>query len=104
MSGLIVSFAWWKTEPLGLRRRDHGLPPQIERVALRKLTQLHRIRKKDLPPDSVHVERTGGGTAGIGSRESVLECGAEHRFPSCPRRGMDASAEQTRACGRIWDW
>ena len=41
---MIASFACRKTERLWQRRRDHGLPPQIERVALRKLTQLHRSR------------------------------------------------------------
>jgi hypothetical protein len=50
---VIVSFACRKTERLWSRRRDHGLPPQIERVALRKLTQLHRsreLRDLRLPP------------------------------------------------------
>jgi proteic killer suppression protein len=50
---VIVSFACRKTERLWERRRDHGLPPQIERVALRKLTQLHRsreLRDMRLPP------------------------------------------------------
>lgn len=50
---MIVSFACRKTERLWERRRDHGLPPQIERVALRKLTQLHRsreLRDMRLPP------------------------------------------------------
>jgi proteic killer suppression protein len=41
---VIVSFACDKTERLWRRRRDHGLPPQIERVALRKLTQIDRSR------------------------------------------------------------
>jgi toxin HigB-1 len=42
---VIVSFACRKTERLWRRQSDHGLPPQIERVALRKLTQLHRSRE-----------------------------------------------------------
>ncbi len=42
---MIVSFACPKTERLWQRQSDHGLPPQIERVALRKLTQLHRSRE-----------------------------------------------------------
>ena len=41
---MIASFACKKTERLWQRRRDHGLPPDIERAALRKLTQLHRSR------------------------------------------------------------
>jgi proteic killer suppression protein len=50
---VIVSFACRKTERLWRRRRDHGLSPAIERVALRKLTQLDRSRElRDLqvPP------------------------------------------------------
>ena len=50
---MIASFACRKTERLWQRRRDHGLPPQIERVALRKLTQLDRsreLRDLQLPP------------------------------------------------------
>ncbi len=50
---MIASFACRKTERLWQRRRDHGLPLQIERVALRKLTQLDRSRElRDLmlPP------------------------------------------------------
>ena len=39
---MIVSFACRKTERLWQRQSGHGLPPQIERVALRKLTQLDR--------------------------------------------------------------
>ena len=39
---MIVSFACRKTERLWQRQGGHGLPPQIERVALRKLTQLDR--------------------------------------------------------------
>jgi toxin HigB-1 len=42
---VIVTFACRKTERLWRRRSDHGLPPQIERVALRKLTQLDRSRE-----------------------------------------------------------
>ena len=37
---MIVSFACRKTERLWQRLGAHGLPPQIERVALRKLRQL----------------------------------------------------------------
>ena len=50
---MIASFACRKTERLWQRRRDHGLPGQIERVALRKLTQLDRsreLRDLQLPP------------------------------------------------------
>ena len=50
---MIASFACGKTERLWQRRSDHGLPPQIERAALRKLTQLHRsreLRDLALPP------------------------------------------------------
>ena len=50
---MIVSFACRKTERLWQRRRDHGLPLQIECVALRKLTQLDRsreLRDLQLPP------------------------------------------------------
>jgi len=42
---VIANFACRKTERLWQRRRDHGLPPQIERAALRKLTQLDRSRE-----------------------------------------------------------
>ena len=55
---MIASFACRKTERLWQRRRDHGLPPQIERVALRKLTQLDRsreLRDLRLPPGN-HLE------------------------------------------------
>jgi proteic killer suppression protein len=48
------------------RRRDHGLPPQIERVALRKPTQLDRsreLRDLRLPPgnhlEALKSDRTG---------------------------------------------
>jgi proteic killer suppression protein len=50
---VIANFACRKTERLWERRSDHRLPPQIERVALRKLTQLDRSRElRDLrvPP------------------------------------------------------
>ena len=50
---MIASFGCRKTELLWLRKSNHGLPPQIERVALRKLTQLHRsrfLRDLMLPP------------------------------------------------------
>jgi len=50
---VIASFACRKTERLWQRRRDHGLAGQIERVALRKLTQLDRsreLRDLQLPP------------------------------------------------------
>ncbi len=63
---MIASFACRKTERLWLRRRDHGLPPQIERVALRKLTQLHRsreLRDLALPPGN-HLETLKGDRAG----------------------------------------
>lgn len=63
---MIASFACRKTERLWQRRRDHGLPPQIERVALRKLTQLHRSRElRDLmlPPGN-HLEALKGGRTG----------------------------------------
>jgi toxin HigB-1 len=52
---VIVSFACRKTERLWLRQSDHGLPPQIERVALRKLAQLDRSRELldlRLPPSN----------------------------------------------------
>ena len=63
---MIASFACRKTERLWQRRRDHGLPPQIERVALRKLTQLHRSRElRDLlvPPGN-RLEALRGNRAG----------------------------------------
>ncbi len=63
---MIVSFACRKTERLWQRRRDHGLPPQIERVALRKLTQLDRsreLRDLQLPPGN-RLEALKGGRAG----------------------------------------
>lgn len=50
---MICSFADKKTEKLWSRRRGHGFPNDIERIALRKLTQIHRSRElKDLriPP------------------------------------------------------
>jgi len=63
---VIASFACRKTERLWQRRRDHGLPLQIERVALRKLTQLHRSRElRDLlvPPGN-RLEALRGNRAG----------------------------------------
>jgi proteic killer suppression protein len=63
---VIASFACRKTERLWQRRRDHGLPPQIERVALRKLTQLHRsreLRDLRLPPGN-HLEALKSDRAG----------------------------------------
>lgn len=63
---MIVSFACRKTERLWQRRRDHGLPPQIERVALRKLTQLDRsqeLRDLQLPPGN-RLEPLKGDGAG----------------------------------------
>jgi proteic killer suppression protein len=63
---VIASFACRKTERLWQRRCDHGLPPQIERVALRKLTQLDRSRKLrdlSLPPGN-RLEALKGNRAG----------------------------------------
>jgi proteic killer suppression protein len=63
---VIVSFACRKTERLWQRQSDHGLPPQIERVALRKLTQLHRsreLRDMRLPPGN-RLEALKGSRAG----------------------------------------
>jgi proteic killer suppression protein len=63
---VIASFACRKTERLWQRRRDHGLPPQIERVALRKLAQLDRsreLRDLSLPPGN-RLEALKGGRAG----------------------------------------
>ena len=63
---MIASFADRRTERLWNRERAHGLPPQIERVALRKLTQLHRsreVRDLRLPPGN-HLEALKGGRAG----------------------------------------
>jgi proteic killer suppression protein len=63
---VIVNFTCRKTERLWERRSDHGLPPQIERVALRKLTQLHRSRElRDLmlPPGN-RLEALKGNRAG----------------------------------------
>jgi len=63
---VIANFACRKTERLWERRGDHGLPPQIERVALRKLTQLHRSRElRDLmlPPGN-RLETLKGNRAG----------------------------------------
>ena len=63
---MIANFACRKTERLWQRRRDHGLPPQIERVALRKLTQLDRLRELrdlSLPPGN-RLEALKGNRAG----------------------------------------
>jgi proteic killer suppression protein len=63
---VIVSFADRKTERLWNRERTHGLPPQIERTGLRKLTQLHRSRElRDLrvPPGN-RLEALKGSRAG----------------------------------------
>ena len=63
---MIASFACRKTERLWQRRRAHGLPPQIERVALRKLTQLDRsreLRDLRLPPGN-RLEALKGSRAG----------------------------------------
>jgi len=63
---VIASFACRKTERLWQRRRDHGLPPQIERAALRKLTQIDRsreLRELSVPPGN-HLESLKGDRAG----------------------------------------
>ena len=63
---MIASFACRKTERLWQRRRDHGLSPQIERVALRKLTQLDRsreLRDLQMPPGN-RLERLKADRAG----------------------------------------
>jgi toxin HigB-1 len=63
---VIASFACRNTARLWQRRRDHGLPPQIERVALRKLTQLDRsreLRDLQMPPGN-RLERLKGDRAG----------------------------------------
>ena len=63
---MIASFAGSKTERLWLRQRKHGLPPQIERVALRKLTQLDRsrvLRDLRMPPGN-RLEALRGDRAG----------------------------------------
>jgi proteic killer suppression protein len=63
---VIASFADRKTERLWNRERVHGLPPQIERIALRKLTQIHRsreLRDLRLPPGN-HLEALKGNRAG----------------------------------------
>jgi len=63
---VIASFACRKTERLWQRRCDHGLPPQIERVALRKHTQLDRsraLRDLSLPPGN-RLEALKGNRAG----------------------------------------
>ena len=63
---MIVSFACRKTAQLWQRRRNHGLPPQIERVALRKLAQLdaaRELRDLSLPPgnrlEPLRADRAG---------------------------------------------
>lgn len=59
---MIASFACRRTERLWRRERAHGLPPQIERVALRKLVQLDRSRSLDdlrVPPGN-RLERLRG--------------------------------------------
>ena len=43
-AAVIASFACKKTERLWQRVRTHGFPPTIEKVALRKLAQLHASR------------------------------------------------------------
>jgi len=66
---VIVSFACRKTERLWLRQSDHGLPPQIERVALRKLTQVDRSRELldlRLPPGN-RLEALKGDRKGLQS-------------------------------------
>ncbi len=63
---MIASFACRKTERLWQRRRDHGLSPQMERGALRKLTQLDRsraLRDLQLPPGN-RLERLQADRAG----------------------------------------
>jgi len=63
---VIGNFACRKTERLWRRRRDRGLPPQIERVALRKLAQLERsreLRDLSLPPGN-RLEALKGNRAG----------------------------------------
>ena len=63
---MIANFACRKTERLWQRRGDHGLPAQIERVALRKLTQLDRsreLRDVSLPPGN-RLETLKGSRAG----------------------------------------
>ena len=63
---MIASFACRKTERLWQRRRDHGLSPKIERVALRKLTQLDRsreLRDLQMPPGN-RLERLKADHAG----------------------------------------
>jgi toxin HigB-1 len=66
---VIVSFVCRKTERLWLRQSDHGLPPQIERVALRKLTQVDRSRELldlRLPPGN-RLEAWKGDRKGLQS-------------------------------------
>ena len=50
---MIASLACRRTDRLWQRERAHGLPPQIERVALGKLVQLDRARSLEdlrVPP------------------------------------------------------
>ena len=63
---MIVSFACRKTERLWQRQGGHGLPTQIERVALRKLRQLDVSRDLldlRLPPGN-RLEALKGDRAG----------------------------------------
>jgi len=63
---VIATFACRKTERLWQRRRDRGLPSHLERVALRKLTQLDRsreLRDLRLPPGN-RLEALNGDRAG----------------------------------------
>ncbi len=63
---MIASFACGKTERLWLRLRNHGVPPQIERVTLRKLAQLDRsraLRDLRIPPGN-RLEALRGDRAG----------------------------------------
>ena len=55
---MIASFGCKKTERLWRRERGHGLPPDIERVALRKLAQIDASRSLlDLRvPPGTHLE------------------------------------------------
>ena len=84
---MIVSFADHQTERFWQRQRAHGLPPQIERVALRKLTQLHRsreLRDLRLPPGN-RLEVLKGNRAG------QYSIGVNDQWRVCFRwRGEDA--------------
>ena len=75
---MLASFACKKTERLWERRRDHGLPPDIVRGALRKLTQLHRsrdLRDLQLPPgnrlEALRGDRKGEHSIRINDRWRV---------------------------------